>query len=68
VTATCYCHGGPAHTHRPHGGGARILACPPWPVLKLATIALPLPACPACGGERDEESLKFCADCRRIAL
>lgn len=32
LVVVCYCGGGDVHAHEPHGGGARILACPPYPV------------------------------------
>lgn len=33
----CYCNGGDKHEHRPHGGGARIMACP-WEPVKLEDL------------------------------
>lgn len=34
LVVACYCGGGDVHLHQHHGGGTRILACPPWPVDK----------------------------------
>ena len=47
IIIVCHCGGGPAHEYRPHGGGARILACPPEPFY----IAAPPPEFEE-GGER----------------